>query len=109
MEKNVMDFARRFIQLRNEADLTQEELAKKLGISKGAIGNYESGIRTPRAEDLDNIADYFNVSLDYLLGRNEERPEITLEEQWIINCYRNADSNIKEAIKALLKPFGETK
>ena len=41
-------FADRFKQLREESGLTQEELARRLGVSKGTVGNYESGARTPR-------------------------------------------------------------
>lgn len=101
-------FAERFKQLRKEAQLTQEELASKLFMSKGAIGNYESGAREPRKlEDLENIADFFNVEIDYLIGRTNSRPEYSLEEQWIIKCYRNADKDTQEAIKTLIRKFDE--
>ena len=59
-------FADRFKQLREESGLTQEELARRLGVSKGTVGNYESGARTPRKlDDLNSLADYFNVEIDY--------------------------------------------
>ena len=97
-------FAERFKQLREEAKLTQEEMAQKLSVSKGAIGNYESGVREPRKlEDLENIADFFNVEIDYLLGRTNSRPEYSLEEQWLIQCYRNADDDLKDAIRIVLR------
>lgn len=67
-------FAERFKSLRIESNLTQEELASRLNVSKGAIGNYESGTRIPRTEDLEDIADFFNVETDYLLGRTNNRP-----------------------------------
>ena len=101
-------FAERFKKLRTEANLTQEELASKLGVSKGTVGNYESGARSPRDyEDLENIADFFNVEIDYLVGRTNSRPEYSLEEQWIIKCYRNADKDTQEAIKTLIRKFDE--
>jgi len=51
-------FADRFKQLREESGLTQEELARRLGVSKGTVGNYESGARTPRKlDDLNSLAD----------------------------------------------------
>lgn len=99
-------FAERFKMLRIETGLTQEELATKLQVSKGAIGNYESGFREPRTlEDLENIADFFNVDLDYLVGRTNSRPEFSLEEKWIIECYRSADNDTKTGIKAILRRY----
>lgn len=98
-------FAERFKSLRIESNLTQEELALRLNVSKGAIGNYESGTRIPRTEDLEDIADFFNVETDYLLGRTNNRPDFTLEERWIIECYRNADNDTKTGIKAILRRY----
>ena len=98
-------FASRLAQLRREANLSQHQLANKLMISYGSIGNYESGTRFPRYEDLEAIADFFNVELDYLCGRTDEKPDFSLEEQWIMQCYKNADSDTKFAIKTLLRKF----
>ena len=93
--------------LRIAAHLTQEELAAKMGVSKGAIGNYETGKRTPDPDTLSAIADIFNVDLDYLLGRTNERPEFTLEEKWLIDCYRKTDEEMRTAVKTVLRRFGE--
>lgn len=100
-------FPERFKELRLQADLTQEALATRLGISKGAVGNYESGTRFPRYEDLEAIADFFNVEFDYLLGRTNIKPEFSIEEQWIIKCYRLATNDTKEGIKAILRQFDQ--
>ena len=71
--------------LRTSHSLTQDALAKKLKISRSTIGMYESGAREPDFETLELIADFFNVDIDYLLGRtlkttyipfNENRPEL---------------------------------
>ncbi len=59
----------RLKQLRKENGLTQKELADKLNISKGSIAMYETGKRSPDNEILSVIADFFDVSTDYLLGR----------------------------------------
>lgn len=55
--------------LRNEKNMSQQELADALGISKSSINMYERGERQPNFEVLETIADYFNVDIDYLLGR----------------------------------------
>src|SRR5215212_2426175 len=54
--------------------MTQQQLAEKLGVERGAVANYESKSKLPHLETLIKIADLFNVSLDYLVGR-EIRPE----------------------------------
>lgn len=64
------DFSERFKILRNKHKLTQEKLAEELGMSKSAISMYENGNREPDFETLELIADYFNVDINYLLGRS---------------------------------------
>lgn len=57
-------------QLRSRDDITQLELANAIGVSRSAIGMYESGEREPDFETMEAIADYFNVSMDYLHGKS---------------------------------------
>gem|GEM_PF-268883 len=66
-------FMDRFKLLRSEIGLSQEQLAKKLRLSKAAIGHYETGFRRPDLDTLERIADFFGVSTDYLLGRTPIR------------------------------------
>lgn len=61
-------FAERLKDLRNEKGLTQNQLAKELGLSHTAICRWESGLRMPTAQAIILIAKYFEVSADYLLG-----------------------------------------
>ena len=58
--------------LRTAKGLTQEELAQILKISRSTVGMYENGSREPDYETLELIADYFNVDIDYLLGRTNK-------------------------------------
>lgn len=55
--------------LRKEKNLSQRSLAEELNLSKSTIGMYESGNREPNIETLERIADYFNVDMNYLLGK----------------------------------------
>ena len=66
------DFQNIFKRLRNSCGLTQAEMAEKLGISRSTIGMYETGAREPDFETLEKIADFFNVDIDYLLGRTDK-------------------------------------
>lgn len=51
--------------------LTQEDFAKRIGISRAALSHYEKDRRDPDFETLIKIADFFDISLDFLLGREE--------------------------------------
>lgn len=66
-------FSNRLRELRREKQLTQEDLAKALKISKSAISMYENGNREPDFETLEAIADYFNVDMNYLLGKQSAK------------------------------------
>ena len=61
--------------LRTERQLSQLELATRLGISKSAVSMYEQGRREPDFDILNKIADIFQVDVDYLLGRTVSSSE----------------------------------
>ncbi|SJZ82945.1 helix-turn-helix domain-containing protein [Selenihalanaerobacter shriftii] len=63
----------RLKQLRTEKKLTQKELGDHLELTPATISFYEIGRRTPDYETLINISNYFDVSLDYLLGKTHIR------------------------------------
>lgn len=56
-------------ELRQDRKMTQEDLAKILYVTSGTISNYENGVHLPDIEKLVNLADFFHVTTDYLLGR----------------------------------------
>jgi len=64
---------RRLKDLREDSDLTQEKLAKHLNITQRAYAHYEKGDREIPLEILIKFADYFDVSLDYITERTNER------------------------------------
>lgn len=57
-------------ELREDKKISQKELAKKIYVTVGTISNYENNQHYPDIEKLIMLADYFNVSTDYLLGRS---------------------------------------
>lgn len=67
----MLNFKEKLIRLRKDNNLTQDELAKKLKISRSAVANYEKGIREPNFEMLENIADCFNISIAELLNDDQ--------------------------------------
>lgn len=66
-----MDFGTRLTSLRKEKKLLQADLANKIGIARATYGAYEQGTRQPDFDTLEKIADSFEVSTDYLLGRTD--------------------------------------
>lgn len=59
--------------LREEKRLSQEELGKIFSLSQSAIAYYETNRKDPSSETLRKMADFFNVTLDFLLGRSDVR------------------------------------
>ena len=62
----------RLLSLKSERNLLQKDIAKALNLSLRSYQRYESGEREPTVSALTAMADYFNVSLDYLTGRSDE-------------------------------------
>lgn len=74
-------FGERLRQLRTNKGLSQMDFAKQLKISKSSVNMYERNEREPSLVTLEAIADYFNVDLDYLLGKSE----FTSKLDWLSN------------------------
>lgn len=81
--------------------MTQEDLAKSLKVSRGAVSMWEINQRTPDPETLQKLADFFGCSVDYLLGRNEkprEQNDLSTPSWW----YRDTpptDVELEEFLK----------
>ncbi|RMD04940.1 XRE family transcriptional regulator [Clostridium autoethanogenum] len=93
-----MKFGNILSDLRNKAHITQKDLANILGVSRGTIGMYEIGQRDPDTETLKKISDYFNVSVDYLLGRTDKKesePEIDIPQEYS-DKYKVTKKDIKQ-------------
>lgn len=74
-------FSKRLKELRNQKGIYQKELAEVLGVSRPTITQYEQGKRNPDTDMLNKIADYFEVSVDYLLGRTNKKNEMAKLEK----------------------------
>src|SRR5690606_6180736 len=72
-------FAERLKSLRLKHRMLQKDMAKKLGITTSAYGFYEQGKREPPIEVINKIANIFDVSTDYLLGRSDDTIDINAE------------------------------
>ncbi len=94
-------------ELRELHGISQTELAKQLGVVRSTICQYEKGNRQPDTATLLKLADFFGVSVDYLLGRNEApsvqmkpaaESELTATEQELLSIYRSVNPALQELI-----------
>jgi transcriptional regulator with XRE-family HTH domain len=70
-----ISFGKRLKKLREEKQLYQEDIAKITGVERSTVAKWETTSSIPNAETLDRLATYFNISVDYLLGRTNARHE----------------------------------
>ncbi|MGL5711502.1 MAG: helix-turn-helix domain-containing protein [Paraclostridium sp.] len=71
-----MRFCDRLKELREEKGLTQRDFATALNISRGTIAGYESQGKEPNFDRLKEFAEFFNVSIDYLVGFSDVREKV---------------------------------
>jgi transcriptional regulator with XRE-family HTH domain len=70
---NRKNFSSRLKQLREQENLSTQKLAEAIGLkSKGSITQFEKSLTTPSADTLIALADFFDVSLDYIVGRSDD-------------------------------------
>lgn len=87
-----MNFGYRLKELRTKRKITQQQLGDAIHVSKVSVSGYENNNRTPDTETLQLIADYFNVTTDYLLGRNHT-PEWANKDE-VMELDKLLESNI---------------
>ena len=112
---DITKFKYRLKELRKEYKMTQNELANKLGLVRTAIANYETGRTNPDSETLSMIANIFNTTTDYLLGRTDikkpiynsidESKKVASHVDKISDEIRNLSPENQEEIKKLIELY----
>ena len=95
-----MNFNTRLVDLRIEKGLSQKEAAHDLGISQALLSHYEKGIREYSLSFLCKIADYYNVTTDYILGKSESRT--VLQTQTLQDSDEDLIFNTRSIYKAAI-------
>lgn len=98
-----MGLSNRLKERREQLKLTQSEVASLLGITPGAVGNYENGVSTPKADILFKVFDALKCDANYLFQdemneRSQEDSATPLEMENIIKKYRALDEHGKEMV-----------
>lgn len=93
----------RLKEIRLNRGLTQKEIAEKIGCSVGAYSKYEHGDREPSITVLNRMADYYNVSVDYLIGRDVmEQGSLTEHEKEILDLLRRSSEYVRKTSYEIL-------
>lgn len=102
-----MDFSRRLKELRESQDITQEQLAALLNVSRPTIAGYETKQRQPDYDKLIMLSDIFHVSTDFLLTGRENTGAFLLEaapeeeqrfDRKVLHAYKKLDFRDKQAV-----------
>ena len=95
-----MALSDRIKERRTALNLSQEELSKKLGVSKGAVGNYETGVSNPKIEVLLKMFDILKTDANYLLQDEIKNIEykISADERKMLDKYRKLDLHGKTMV-----------
>ena len=100
-------FGDRFRKERSKKKLTQEQLGNMFHVGKSSISRYESGQQRPETDLLNNFADYFGVTVDYLLnGSKEESDSATIytkQDYDRFNKYNSLSDNSKKIVDLLIE------
>lgn len=118
---NVKDFKNIFKMLRKEHGYTQKDTAAKLGVSISTIGMWETGQRLPSPELYEQIADFFNVDIDYLYARTDIRQKIHFDadgnaqrtlspdQEELLTYYDKLNSSGKQKVREYASDLSEQK
>lgn len=96
----MITISQRICELRNEKQLSKEELSQSLHFPTKAIDRFESGKQTPNKQQTESMANFFNVSVSYLRG---ETNDPTRQDSWMDMQYE-AEKEIPQAQKPIAKP-----
>lgn len=103
-----MGLSNRLKERREQLKLTQSEVAALLGITPGAVGNYENGVSTPKADILFKVFDALKCDANYLFQdemnkRSQEDNATPLEMEQLVKRYRLLDKHGKEMVDFTLE------
>ena len=97
MPKELFSLVDRIKTLRESAGLTQAEVARQLGMSRSGVNAWEMGLYVPSTQYIVELAKYFNVSTDYLLGKSTVRNLSNLNsDNQLFDISGLDEENIKE-------------
>lgn len=109
----------RLKELRTEKNLTQEEVAKEIGTSQTNIGRWEKGLNEPSSSFVVKLANFFEVSTDYLLDRSDDFGNVTVttaspsavlttDEQELLELYKKLPRTRQKTVLDTIRFMSES-
>lgn len=95
----IKDLPQRLKALRVQYGFSQKQVAEKIGVSPSIVSGYETGERTPSTEVLLSLSYLYNVSTDYLLGKQPVAPNALLDVSKLTDKQKAALASLIESIK----------
>ena len=110
-----MRFLERFLELINEKNVSISDVSKGTNLPRSTVSSYINRKSMPSAIQLEILANYFNVSIDYLVGREDEFGNVSAsagefldeEEKELVECFRKLNLFGREAIMIQVKALAE--
>jgi transcriptional regulator with XRE-family HTH domain len=106
---NKMNFGDKLVMLRRKHNISQKDLANKIGVHVTNISRYEQNLYVPNHETLIKISKFFNVSLDYLLIDEHENPYIVdlddLQLLQLVNKIASLPEKDRNRLKNIIKSY----
>lgn len=103
----------RLYELRSEKNLSQRDMAKILNISQGTYNNWENANTQPSIEQLIAIAEFFGVTVDYLIGNTDDFGNVNYslneEQRKYLSLLARVNPQTKPAVIAILEELGKEK
>ena len=93
----------RFRELRTSRKISQKDLAQALKVSQQTVASWECGRTEPSNEFLKSIADYFNVSTDYLLGRESSGCSLSIPQKMLLNVFDDLNGEGQSTMMVILR------
>lgn len=108
----------RIRELRVDCGLQQKQIAQDLHLSKQVYSNYELGQREPSIDMLGKLADYFGVTVDYLIGRDDKAqaepfktkksPALSEEDEAMLNTYLELSDDSKRVVRYTVNMYAKS-
>lgn len=104
----------RLLELREERNLSQLDIADAINTSRTNIGRWEKGTNEPSSSALIALADYFECSIDYLLGREDDfgnvhvqgtAPQLTAAERQLLEDFRSLSPDLQDMLTATIETW----
>jgi transcriptional regulator with XRE-family HTH domain len=102
-------FLEKFLNLCAKKGLSPNAVAKELGIASGTISEWKKG-RSPKNSTLKKLSDYFGVSVDYLLGKEEQtkqntpdEPKLTEGEKMLLDLFRRIPEDKQQLVLQMIR------